>query len=337
MSFLIGAGLLLALANLFVVPALWRHERAGVALVAGLIVLVVGPLLYLGHGSPRLLDRAQLAPPSTDGDLATLADELEQRLNAQPEQADGWLLLARTRRALGQLGPALEAMEKARTQAPDEPLLLIEQAELIAASRPGMSLAGEPSMLLERALSLDPNAQRALWLLGIAAAQRGDQPEQVRLWQQLAASLTDGSSERALLETELAKLGAAPPTVADAVVGKAETDAATAPSFAVMVEADPSVRPSADAALYLFVRPSAGPPLLARRVAAPEFPLTLTLTASDAMMAGRSPAAGDTVWIGARLSVGAIGASGDPESALVELNVQAGSNEVALRIDRRRP
>jgi cytochrome c-type biogenesis protein CcmH len=213
-----------------------------------------------------------------------------------------------------------------------EALTLIDENEL----------AGRAGRLFEEALALEPQNGKALFFSGIAAERRGDlslarerfvallalgPPETVRdiLQQQVAG-----------LDTAIAQGGAAstPPA------GGGGTAPAAAASIELRVELAPALaaRIPADAILFIAVRRPGepGPPLAAKRLAA-TFPLNVTLTPADAMMPGRSFAAGETVAVVARVALGGTptASSGDPYG---ELGYDVGRDTAkTLVIDRLTP
>lgn len=174
-------------------PPLPRRPEPPVARWAAPVVGILVPALafglYLHFGSPHLL-----APPTgeqhmaADGpmteDMRELAARLRTRLQQQPDDVEGWLLLARTLGVMEQHLEAAEALQQARQLTGDAPALLAEQAEILAMARDG-EMAGEPAVLVEQALALDPAHPHALWLAGLEAAQRQHFAAAVDLWTRL--------------------------------------------------------------------------------------------------------------------------------------------------------
>lgn len=67
---------------------------------------------------------------------------------------------------------AVVALERAVAFNDRDPQLLVDYADALAMIG-GQSLEGRPLELIDRALVLDPNNQKALWLAGTAAYERG--------------------------------------------------------------------------------------------------------------------------------------------------------------------
>jgi cytochrome c-type biogenesis protein CcmH/NrfG len=107
---------------------------------------------------------------------------LKAKLDKQPEDAQGWMLLARSQAQIGQYAESVEAYRRALQLQPNEASVLAEFADVLA-NRNGAKFDGEPNTLLMRALSLDPNNPPALFLSGLAAFDRGDWASAVSHWE----------------------------------------------------------------------------------------------------------------------------------------------------------
>jgi cytochrome c-type biogenesis protein CcmH len=122
-------------------------------LVAMVAIVTVAAGLYLAIGRPDLAGEsnqaqaAQTAPQATasqDVSLATvesLLSRLEQRLQREPEDGKGWLLLAKSYDHLGRTAEAIEAYAQARALGSSDLLLesrLVNSAlETGSAHQPG--------------------------------------------------------------------------------------------------------------------------------------------------------------------------------------------------------
>ncbi|HEX4842052.1 MAG TPA: hypothetical protein VFV57_00145 [Limnobacter sp.] len=136
-------------------------------------------------------DVASAAPSPTaahPGDGASLDERLaslKTRLAEQPEDLQGWVLLARTHAARQEYSESAQALEKALTLTPQHPDLLADLADMLAMAN-GRQLAGEPMEYVELALRGDPNHEKALALAASAAEQRGDAKTANALWARLS-------------------------------------------------------------------------------------------------------------------------------------------------------
>lgn len=335
LAILAAAGLLLAW------PLLARGSNWKAVGLAVLLVLPLGgALLYREVGTPAALD-AGVSDPQSQQDFDALADSLRARLSEREEDLEGWLLLGRSLKSLQRYDEALDALETAQRIAPDNPLVTVELAEakLFASGDPRIS--DEVRGLLESAVAEDPSLQKGLWLLGIDAAQRGQDQGAVDYWQRLLGQLEPGSpvaeSVREQIELARSRQGLAP-------AGPAADDSGW-PGVAVEVGLDadaanalPDQLPES-AVLFVIVRPGGetdgGPPLGVARVDRPRFPLEVTVDDRNAMLPQRPLSTQAKLRFQARLSLsGEPGArAGDWESAAVNIDSD-GAETVSLRLSK---
>lgn len=332
-----------------------RSRLQVVTLVSLLLALPLGvTLIYARIGQPEALRMAGPAgagvvhgeaPALDSAEMRAAIDQLAQRLREQPEDLQGWVLLARAYQATQRYPQARDAFAEALRLAPTEPNLIIEFAEAIAMASPDRSLAGEPTRLIERALELDPDNQRGMWMRGVAARQQGDYAGAVHWWSQLLQRLPAEAPVRAAIEEQLAEAQALqrdngataslrPSTTATAVPG----EPAPAAGLVVNVELDPQLkdRLPPGAALFVFARPAEGPrmPVAIQRLSADRLPVTVRLDDSHAMVEGMTLSTTPQVVVGARVSL-----SGDATPRSGDLEGLAGPlpgdrpATVSIRID----
>ncbi|HEX4880007.1 MAG TPA: hypothetical protein VFV39_09205 [Limnobacter sp.] len=140
------------------------------------------------HVNAPSLDAAEPDVASHPGDGVSLAERLaslKTRLAEQPDDLQGWVLLARTHAAQQQYTESAQALQKALALAPQHPDLLADLADMLAMAN-GRQLAGEPMRYVELALNGDPNHEKALALAASAAEQRGDTSAANALWARLS-------------------------------------------------------------------------------------------------------------------------------------------------------
>lgn len=167
-----------------------------------LIILV--PLLALGAygllGNPRGLDPAlsaekpQMTPEQIEGMVAKLAERMQQN----PEDMQGWIMLARSYKALGRDAEAAQAFARAEPVISDNPDLLAVYAEALATAN-GRKLAGKPRQLIERALQLNSTHAHALFLAGAAAMEAGENKKAAAYWEALLPQVEPGSDVEQML------------------------------------------------------------------------------------------------------------------------------------------
>ncbi|MCX7628099.1 MAG: tetratricopeptide repeat protein [Methylophilaceae bacterium] len=202
MTFWILAVVLVLLALAFIVvpmirPGLGRTPGLIALLAAG--VPVVAMLAYRQLGTPEVATQPSPAMPSMqsgalppghpvldvmDMDLGQLAERLARKLEANPHNAEGWALLARTYVELKRYPEALPAFEKAVERLPGDAHLLADYADALAMSQGGR-FDPKSEALVERALALEPMHVKALSLKAMAAFHRKDYPAAIASWEQV--------------------------------------------------------------------------------------------------------------------------------------------------------
>jgi cytochrome c-type biogenesis protein CcmH len=298
-------------------------------------------------------------------DLKQAAVSLRARLESAPEDGEGWLLLGKTYMELSDYAGAKTALSKALAALPEDAELYALYGEAIGlANRPNPPPA-EAEMQIDKALALDQNNQRGLWLKGVFRRLAGDVSGARSAWQSLAQLLPAGSELLAGLQQQLDELDAVAPRVnaspgpspgpsaaaapaAGASVALAAApgatdsgvtgpDAAKPGSLQVRIEITPELKAklAANDVLFVFAKAQSGPPmpLAIARLAARDLPLEVTLDDSSAMMEGMKLSMFPAVNVGARVSKTGVAtaSSGDFQAQLVAIT-QPASGQILLRI-----
>ena len=173
-------------------PAQRRHRAAAIAAVVAVPLLAV--FLYLALGNPAALRPQQsdaahgLGQQQMDAMIARLAARLEKN----PQDAKGWVMLARAQTVLGRFDEATSAYAKSVALFPDDAQLLADYADALAMAQGGR-LRGEPEKLVERALRSDPDNAKALALAGTVAFDDKDFALAVKHWERLRRLTPPGS------------------------------------------------------------------------------------------------------------------------------------------------
>jgi cytochrome c-type biogenesis protein CcmH len=300
-------------------PARWSWVLASIAVVA----LAAGLYSYRSNWN--------WAPASEEMTPANMVSRLARRLEKQPDDVEGWLLLGRSYTQLEQHGLAAKAYQRADNLSPGRNVeALTGLAEALILSGQG-DLAGRPGQLFEQALALQPDSIKALFYSAAAALERGEFPlAQTRFERLLAGNPPEQVRDLIRRTLEDLRQRAA---VAQAPVPGAANAAVVVP---VRIEVAPAIaaQVKAGAPLFLVARQPGvrGPPLAAKRLEA-RFPLEAELSATDAMMGGAGFKAGDRLEVTARVANqgGALARSGDPYGT-VQVTVGQGGR-IAVRID----
>ena len=121
---------------------------------------------------------------------------------------------------------AVIAFKRAHALAGDSPSLLTDWAEAEAAAADNRFAASALGRL-ERALELDPDHEKALWLGGFAAAQNGRTEMAIARWERLRDQQAPGSREASIVSELLAQVQG---TANAAAVPRVEPDEAAGSS-----------------------------------------------------------------------------------------------------------
>lgn len=279
----------------------------------------------------RVGDAAGTQP---DAEMTELVANLARRLEENPDNGEGWALLGRSYLFLERPDKAAEAFARARELLGDKPGLMVDHANALA-MQAGGDLRGRPEKLLREVLARAPNDPRALWLAGMAAAQRGDPERAGAHWRTLLQQLDPDSEDAAVIRRRLAELDV---DTADLPGTTTEEGAAPAPGITVDVTLAPDIasRPRPADPVFVFARAADGPPMplaVVRRQAA-DLPLTVRLDDDDAMVPERTLSGAERIIVGARISRsgGPIAQSGDLQGTSDALR-PADTGEVRIVID----
>jgi cytochrome c-type biogenesis protein CcmH len=312
---------------------------AAMALVA--CVPVVAGVLYVMLGNPAAINAAPaVASPQgdagSDPQIVAMVDQLAKRLQANPEDGEGWALLGRSYRVLDRYDAAAMAYNEASKRLPPSAPLYVEWAEAVAQGQ-GRSLAGQPTELLERAIKLEPDNAKALALLGAAAMERGDRPAAIASWTKLRALLPPNSPQVRQIDEALARAGSTPGE-APAATASPVAKAPGGTSVAGRVEVDPKLARNIAPGdtVFIFARDPEGGrmPLAAMKLRGSDLPRAFALTDEMAMSPAATISKAGKVVIEARVSK-----SGDvkPQSgdlAGTSATVNPGAKDVRVTIDR---
>lgn len=275
-------------------------SRPWLAIAVGVAVPLLAIGLYQRLGEPRAIDPPAAA--SSEPAVEDMVARLAVRMQSEPGNSEGWLMLGRSYMVMERYTEAVDAFTAAHRLLGDGPELLSDLAEAEALMG-GQDFLGSPGAHLERALELDPEYPKALWLGAFAAMQRGEAALAVRRWQSLLGR-QPADSEPAQILRDLIANSAATEAAPDAGVA-----AAPQPLPGLTVNVILADRLAAgltgNETLFVFARAAQGPPmpLAVARKQVRDLPLTVTLDDSMAMAPGMRLSNFDRVVVGARISM----------------------------------
>jgi len=104
---------------------------------------LLAPTFSVKAATDAVAGTSAAVPHSTQvGDIATMAERLAARLAKEPNDPQGWAMLARSYNVLGDQTSTLKTYQKAVAMAPDDKVLAAEYAEVLATAKKNNAEAG---------------------------------------------------------------------------------------------------------------------------------------------------------------------------------------------------
>ena len=256
----------------------------GIPLLAGSLYFMLGNYQAVSHAAEMSVD-----PEATKLlEINKMVLRLAEKMKAKPDDAQGWLILGRSYKALEQYPQAADAFANAYRLLGNQAEAMLLYADALAYVN-NRNLAGKPSELVYKALALEPDNLNALWLGGMAKAQEGDAPAAIKLWKKLEATLPPGSDSQQEIKNLLSNL--AKDTSQGQVQKEPEApEQAKVSNFtlSVQVSLSPKLQKAAAAedTVFIYAQALSGPkmPLAIVRKHVSDLPLAVSLNDSMAMM-----------------------------------------------------
>ncbi|MEQ1814659.1 MAG: c-type cytochrome biogenesis protein CcmI, partial [Candidatus Nitrotoga sp.] len=315
-----------------------RPLALSIGIAVALPVMAVA--LYFWVGTPAGLNPQTQVADATQGHQTTPAQieamvaQLEQRLQAQPGNVEGWVMLARSYASMRRFADSSAAYARAVALVPDNAPLLADYADVLAMSR--QTLQGEPEKIIRRALKIEPTNLKLLSLMGSTAFERQDYRVAENWWKKMLKLVPINSPAAQSINNSIAearRLGGMSP-------GVVESTPAPAMSAIVSgtVQLDPALRAQvADTnVVFIFARAAGGgrsPPLAAMRKLVKDLPLTFTLDDSMAMIPNMNLSSAASVVVGARISKTGSVMPGPGDLQGFSQTVKVGQKNILITID----
>jgi cytochrome c-type biogenesis protein CcmH len=277
-------------------PAVWT----AVVLAVAMPISAMG--LYMWVGNPEALNPLALKSPDQvdQKDLAKLAQTLADRLQSQPDNLQGWVMLGRTYRTLENFDASLKAYDTALKLSADDDLQL-ERIEVMAMQRQGL-FEGEPWRVIREILQKDPQHFGALLTAGSASYAEGKYADALKYWEQARKPLDANNPDLPGLENAIAtvrdKLGM--PTKA----APAAAASALNVSGQISLSAALKAKVSPNDAVFVYATPANGDrmPLAIMKTTVSQLPLNFMLDDSTAMTPERKLSMAGEVLVKVRVS-----------------------------------
>ena len=178
------------------------NNRATAYTVA-LAIPLIAVVFYMKVGSPQAVSSAATVAPEsapmmggagqrTQAQIEANVQKLADKLKANPSDAAGWVMLARSYNSMQRYGEATGAYAKATELSPNDADLWAEYA-FATAMAGDRKLEGKATELINQALKVDPDNAKALQLSGTAAFEAKDYKKAIEIWQKVLSRVPAGS------------------------------------------------------------------------------------------------------------------------------------------------
>ena len=172
------------------------------AKLSGLAAPALPPPAPAGGQAPGP-DNDQVAAAATmsEAERTTMINgmvtQLAAKLQANPDDADGWMRLGRAYAVLAEHDKSADAYEHAAALRPNDATVLMQGVKaLMEAQKPDAPIPVRAVDLLRRAERADPKRPDVLWYLGVAEAQAGHADAALADWRRVLDLLPPDSTDR---------------------------------------------------------------------------------------------------------------------------------------------
>ena len=296
-----------------------------IPIVVVLPVFVIVTYLMLGEiGMVNVQPQPAEKVSQIERDAMHAVDEmvanLSARLQEQPEDGEGWRMLARSYLVMDKYQDAVDAFRNARKYIGDDDSgLLADFSEALILSN-NNRLTEEAANLLNLSLQANPDEPKALWMAGFTSYEQGDIVNTLYYWEHLLTVLPPDSEQSKSLKENINQIKqntASMSTGKDVAVSEdinngsdpmVVTETAEIPGTAIDVHVNLAStlldKTNPEDTVFIFARASEGPrmPLAIVRKQVKDLPVKVTLDDSMAMTPGMTLSKFKQVIIGARVS-----------------------------------
>lgn len=199
-------------AEALTMPTVLRRRQQRLAYLVVLGIPIIAVLFYLKVGEIKGIAHVPTEAPAAEGpmqpgdrpqaQIEANVSALAKRLESNPADGDGWLMLARSYSSMERYPDAASAYEHAAKIKTNDADLLAEYAFATAMST-NKQLQGRPQELINQALKVDPANLKALELAGSAAYQAKEYQKAIDYWQKVVSKVPAGSEVAQSVNTRI--------------------------------------------------------------------------------------------------------------------------------------
>ncbi len=307
------------------------HEVAGsnkkTAIGVSIFIVLFSSVLYFSLGDVvRVADKGSENPVTQEG-VERMVAEFAAKMEKDPDNLKGWVMLAQSYRILGRSQEAAKAYERAGDFIDSDPQLLADYADVLAANANG-SFAGKPLQLINKALKLDPNNLMALWLSGTASYSVGNYKAAVQAWEKLSQQLPPDTDEARAIQGSIAE--------ARSKGGISSKPAASGKEISGTIEVSPELKSkinSSDIVMVIARKPGERMPVAVLKASASSFPMKFALNDALAMNPSNLLSQLSEVSIEVRISKTGMAKPEVGDLISSAQTIKVGANNVRLRVD----
>ncbi|PPC78378.1 c-type cytochrome biogenesis protein CcmI [Pokkaliibacter plantistimulans] len=267
-----------------------RKQLILVVLLA-LMIPLVGLPLYKHWGAADEMGQWIAMEHSKGMSLDQAVVELQQRLASNPDNPEGWFILAGTLLDLGRYQEAADALTKTQSYIPDNApikVMVMGQKAQALFFAGGGKITQEVKQAIDDTLALAPNEPTVMGILGIAAYNQKLYKEAIGFWQRALSSNPDEKAAQALRSGIIqaqaqAQLQQSASLGDDSLDGKKLSSERISVTVTLSPEAKAQLR--SDQFVFVLVRRAGEKmPLAVRRVSAAALSETIVLDQSNSMV-----------------------------------------------------
>lgn len=176
----------------------------GAPLMAGALYMIAGApeLAMRGPQSPMdarsqmAAQMARMSPEERQQAIRGMVETLAARMEAQPDDVEGWRRLGRAWGVLGEHERSRAAYVRAMQLAPNDSGVLADYARSFAPElAEGRPLPPPFVDAMRRILALSPDDPDAMWFVGLVELESGNRERALELWERLHARLPPDSDQ----------------------------------------------------------------------------------------------------------------------------------------------
>ena len=162
---------------------------------------------HRGPSQEDIADAQDMSSEDRSAMIRNMVKGLAARLEEDPSDVQGWIMLARSYQVLKQSDKALVSLRRAQNVVPDDPALLIQLGTaIIDASDQNGPLPENAIEVFGKVLELDSRNPDALYFMGMAHAQSGEIEAARNTWKQLLSQLNTKSSAYEIVRQQIDRL-----------------------------------------------------------------------------------------------------------------------------------